>query len=139
MVPTSTTIVTAHPVGEQNYAIVSYKDSQLVVGAPYLRDTVTKRSQPTDLLLAALATDCTFACQRAAQELQIPLNNMNTTVEWQCVPEEAEAAGREIRVRMALWGPNADQAKQLIEAVKKVSCTYAILASGISIVFETTI
>ncbi len=138
MAPIVTT-VTAHPVGEQNYAIVTYKDSQLVVGAPYLRDTGTKRSQPTDLLLAALATDCTFACQRAAQRLSIPLHNMNTTVEWSNGVEEANLSGREIRVRMALWGPNAQQASALIEAVKSSSKTYEMLAAGVAIIFETTV
>ncbi|MCC6614251.1 MAG: OsmC family protein [Anaerolineae bacterium] len=138
MVPFATS-VTAHPVGEQNYAIVTYKDSQLVVGAPYLRDTGTKRSQPTDLLLAALATDCTFACQRAAQQLNIPLNNMNTTVEWLNAVEEASSNERNIRVRMALWGPNAQQAAELVEAIKRSSKTYEMLAAGVAIIFETTL
>jgi len=64
---------------------------------------------------------------------------MNTTVEWLHTVEEGHLNEREIRVRMALWGPNAQQASELVEAVKRSSNTYEMLAAGVAIIFETTI
>lgn len=114
--------VTARPIGQRHHAIVSYRDSHLIVGAPALRDTVAERTQPLDLLLASLATDCTFVCQDAAQREGITLYSMVVTAELANLKTEPE-----ILLRLALAGPDAAQTAPLVEAIKQGSKTYQML------------
>jgi hypothetical protein len=123
---TITPPVIARPFGARRQAIVSFGDTHMVIGSPRLTDTVTGLSQPSDLLLATLATDCTFACQDAAQALNIPLNSLTTSARWQT----SESGERSIIVRLGLNGLIPAQVEQLIARVKSE-------ASVIPIGFET--
>lgn len=123
--------VIAHPIGSQNCAIVTYRDNHLMVGSPQLRDTMTERSRPSDLLLAALVTDCTFACQESARELGVLLKSMRATAQW--VGTNSDLS---IRMRLALSGPDQQQAERLVNMIKTHSQTYIMLHVGVAIEFE---
>jgi hypothetical protein len=122
--------VIARPFGARRQAIVSFGDTHMVIGSALITDTVTGLTQPSDFLLASLATDCTFACQDAAEESQITLNSLTTTTRWKI------AEHREIIVRLGLSGPTADQFDQLIDCIKHRASMYKLLAQIIPITFE---
>lgn len=122
--------VIARPFGARRQAIVSFGDTHMVIGSALITDTVTGLTQPGDFLLASLATDCTFACQDAAEEYQIPLNSLTTTTRWKI------AENREIIVRLGLSGPTADQFERLIECIKCKASLYRLLVQIIPITFE---
>ena len=131
---TITPPVIARPFGARRQAIVSFGDTHLVIGSPRLTDTITGLSQPSDLLLATLATDCTFACQDAAQNLNIPLNSLTTTARW----HTTESGERRIVIRLGLNGLNDDQIAQLVNAVRAGASMVNLLANSVPIVFETS-
>jgi len=122
--------VIARPFGARRQAIVSFGDTHMVIGSSLITDTVTGLTQPSDFLLASLATDCTFACQDAAEEQQIMLNSLTTTTRWKI------AEHREIVVRIGLSGPTADQFDQLIDCMKHRASMYKLLVQIIPITFE---
>lgn len=126
-----TSSVIARPIGTQRQAIVSYGDTHIVVGSSSIRDTLSDHIRSTDLLLAALATDCTFVCQDEALRLKIPLNSLTTTVRWTYT---SETPG--IVVRFAWSGPNSTQARLLVESVEAKSQTYRLLARATPIQIE---
>ena len=102
----------------------------MVIGSASITDTITGLTQPSDFLLASLATDCTFACQDAAEEHNILLNSLTTTTRWKL------AEHREIVVRLGLSGPNADQFDQLIDCIKSRASMYKLLVQIVPISFE---
>ena len=122
--------VIARPFGARKQAIVSFGDTHMVIGSPLITDTVTGLSQPSDFLLATLATDCTFACQDAAEELNIPLNSLTTTTRWKI------AEHREVIIRLGLNGPTTSQINQLIDCVKERASMYKLLCQVMPIHFE---
>jgi hypothetical protein len=130
---TITPPVIARPFGARRQAIVSFGDTHMVIGSPRLTDTITGLSQPSDLLLATLATDCTFACQDAAQALNIPLNSLTTSARWQT----AESGERSIVVRLGLNGLSSAQIDQLITTVRTEAAMVKLLGVVIPIIFET--
>lgn len=130
---TITPPVIARPFGARRQAIVSFGDTHMVIGSPRLTDTSADLSQPSDLLLAALATDCTFACQDAAQKLNIPLSSQTTSVRWQ----PSDSGERTIIVRLGLNGLAVDQVERLIDTVKASAALVNLLGAAIPIRFET--
>jgi uncharacterized OsmC-like protein len=134
--PFATNSVIARPLGGHHHAIVSARDNHLIVGSPRLRDTLSERSRPLDLLLAALATDSTFACQDAAQRLAIPVYSLTTTVCWAFEAEAAAEPRHLVVIRLAVSGPDVDQGAQLVEAITTTCQTYKLLAQALPIEFE---
>lgn len=130
---TITPPVIARPFGARRQAIVSFGDTHMVIGSPRLTDTVTGLSQPSDLLLATLATDCTFACQDAAQALNIPLNSLTTSARW----HTAETGEKSIVVRLGLNGLPSSQVEQIIATVRTEASMVKLLGGAIQINFET--
>lgn len=132
--------VIARPFGARRQAIVSIGDTHMVIGSAMIHDTVSSLSQPDDLLLATLATDCTFACQDAAQSLAIPLTSLTTSLRWEHAPgDNHSSTPPSIVVRLALSGPDKDQAAQLVNLVQANGRMVRLLQSVISITFETII
>jgi uncharacterized OsmC-like protein len=130
---TITPPVIARPFGARRQAIVSFGDTHMVIGSPRLTDTVTGLSQPSDLLLATLATDCTFACQDAAQALNIPLNSLTTSARW----HTSDTGEKSIIVRLGLNGLPPSQIEQIIATVKTEATMVKMLGVAIQINFET--
>lgn len=123
--------VVARPFGAQRQAIVSFGDTHIVIGSPFIRDTISRSSDPTDLLLATLATDCTFTLQEAATQAGILLNSLTTTANW------VESENGAIRLRFALNGPSEAEVRQLLENLESSCQMYKLLARSIMITFET--
>lgn len=129
--------IIARPIGSQRQALVSYGDTHMVVGSPLIRDTVSRHAQPTDLLLAALATDCTFICQDEIQRRALPIHNATVSTRWNG-PANTPGSDPEIIIRLAISGTDKTQAEQLVQAIQQNSQTYRWLARAIAISFEIT-
>jgi uncharacterized OsmC-like protein len=127
--------VVVQPFGARQQAIVSFRDTHIIIGKPTIHDTVTELSPPSDLLLAALASDCSFSCQAAARQLNILLNHLTTTARW--IDTEAhEPEAPHVSIRMSLIGPDRQQSETLIEAIKQTCQTYRLLAPVMFIKLE---
>lgn len=127
-----TPAVIARPFGTRRQAIVSFGDTHMVIGSPMIRDTISGLSQPNDLLLATLVTDCTFACQDTAQALDIPLTSLITSAKW------SYENGQKIIINIGLNGLNHEQVDQLVEGIKIRANLYRLIAQVIPICFEST-
>ncbi len=104
----------------------------MVIGSPMIRDTISGLSQPNDLLLATLVTDCTFACQDAAQALDIPLTSLTTTAKWNY------DNGQAVILHLGLNGLTTEQVEQLIEGIKLRAQMYRLISQVLPISFKTT-
>src|SRR5207248_2034885 len=71
--------VTSHLSGLRGRAIVSVRGHHFVVDSPLSLGGPSEEANPIDLLLSALASHATFVCERAAQELDIPLHSVAIT------------------------------------------------------------
>jgi hypothetical protein len=112
--------IIVRPFGVQRQAIVSFGETHMIIGSPLIHDTISSANQPLDLLVATLATDCTFAGQEAARLLEIPLVNLTTSAQW----IEGDPAVEE--VRMAMKGPTQEQVDLIIKAVQANSVIYRL-------------
>lgn len=124
--------VIARPFGTRRQAIVSFGDTHMVIGSPMIRDTISGLSQPNDLLLATLVTDCTFACQDTAQALDIPMTSLTTTAKWNYETEQA------IIVHLSVNGLTSEQVERLIEGIQLRAQMYKLLSQVLSIRFKMT-
>ena len=113
------------PFGVHQQAIVMLGDMQFVVGSAMIRETKSQPSRPLELLLATLATDCTFTCQEGAVALGLPLNNFSALAQW-LDPKTAE-------IRFTITGSNEQQMRDLIRYIKENSTIYKLLAPGVTI------
>lgn len=123
--------VIARPFGTRRQAIVSFGDTHMVIGSPMIRDTISGLSQPNDLLLATLVTDCTFACQDTAQALDIPLTSLTTTAKWNY------DNGQAIIVHLGLNGLTNEQVEQLVEGIQLRAQMYRLISQVLPITFKT--
>ncbi len=122
--------VIARPFGTRRQAIVSFGDTHMVIGSPMIRDTISDLSQPSDLLLATLVTDCTFACQDTAQALEIPLTSLITTARWKLAEKQ------EIVLQLALNGLAEEEITKLVEGIKMRAQIYKLLSQVMPITIE---
>jgi uncharacterized OsmC-like protein len=118
------------PFGGQRQAVVSLGDTHFVVGSSTLRDTRTQPSRPVDLLLAALAVDCTFTCQDAAAALGHPLPYMTTSARW-IEPNTAE-------IQFTVSGLSDQQCHALLAFVEAHCQLYNLLANSMPIILRIT-
>lgn len=119
------------PFGVQRQAIVSFADTHVVIGSPMIRDTISESSRPHDLLLAALATDCTFSCQDGAKSLGLSVQNMSTSTSW------IESGAAEIR--FTIGGLTDAQCAAILTFVKDNCALYKLLASSLSITLHIVV
>ncbi|MDX2136795.1 MAG: OsmC family protein [Chloroflexota bacterium] len=135
--PSATQAIIARPFGQPHQAIVSYRDQHLIVGSGQLNGTMGDRTRPTDMLLAALATDCIFACQDAAMIADMSLYSMAVTAQWRAESADGQIdMSQGIRLRIAMSGPDAEQKTELTQAIMSRSATYRLLAQAIPVVIE---
>jgi len=104
----------------------------MVIGSPMIRDTISGLSQPNDLLLATLVTDCTFACQDTAQALDIPMTSLTTTAKWNY------ENGQAIIVHLSVNGLMSEQVERLIEGIQLRAQMYKLLSQVLPISFKMT-
>lgn len=125
--------VIVKPFGARQQAIVSLGDTHFVMGSSMIHDTVSQSSRPIDLLLATLATDCTFACQEAAPALGIPLHHLTTTAQW------VDGTHSHAEIRFGMNGPDTDQSNLMIAFVKNRCQTYKLLSPVLTITLKAVI
>src|SRR4051812_25882539 len=66
--------------GQRGRAIVTAKGHHFIVDSPLTLGGPNEEVNPVDLLLSALATHGVFVCERAAQELNLPLKSVSIAV-----------------------------------------------------------
>lgn len=133
--------VVVQPFGARQQAIVSFRDTHIIIGTPSIHDTITQLSPPSDLLLAALATDCTLSCQAAARHQNILIQHLTTTARWiNGESENTEAiVPPHITVRINLTGPDRQQTEDLLQSIKEKCQTYRLLAPVMFIKLEAVL
>ncbi len=113
------------PFGVKHQAIISLGDTHFVIGSSVVRDTKTLPSQPMDILLASLAAECTFSCQEAFKQLNIPLSSITTSAVW------LESGAAEIR--FAICDLEDQQSTAILSWLKSNCKMYNLLAPVLKI------
>lgn len=114
-------------------ALLTARGQHIVSDSPPTLGGPNEAANPVELLLAALAGCAVFVCERAAQELGIPLASAAATVAGDFDPrgvcgEPVDPRFQGFRVRLALQGPDAAQCEQLLQAFKTRCPVYATLS-----------
>jgi len=133
----STTLATASAScrlsNEPGRALLAIRGHHVVTDSPPTHGGPNEAANPVELLLSALAGCATFVCERAAQEMGIPLNSVSVTAAGDFDPrgvcgEPFDPRFQGFRVRLALDGPDAAQREMLLQAFKTRCPVYATLA-----------
>lgn len=108
---------------EPGRGLLTMRGQHVVTDSPPLLGGPNEAPNPVELLLAALAACGTFVCERAAQEMGIPLRSVSVTTAGDFDPrgvcgEAHDPRFQRIRVRLALEGPDAAQREQLMQAFR---------------------
>ncbi|MBC7810246.1 MAG: OsmC family protein [Burkholderiales bacterium] len=140
----ATTVVISRLIGLRGRAIVTAKGHHLVVDSPLSLGGPNEEVNPVDLLLSALATSNTFVCERAAQEIGIPIQKLSVIVMGDLDPrgtygEPVDPRIQAVRVRVLLAGPTAEQAEMLCRAIRARCPVYATLSRAVEIEIETVL
>lgn len=122
-------------------AIVTVRGVHLVSDSPPPLGGPNESANPVELLIAALATCGTFICEKAAQEMNIPLESVDVTASGDFDPrgvcgEPQDPRLQVFRIRLALKGPNPDQRDQLVNAFRTRCPVYTTLVRAASIDVE---
>jgi uncharacterized OsmC-like protein len=96
---------------------------------------------PIDLLLSALATCGTFVCEKAAQEMNLPLDLVTVTVAGDFDPrgvcgEPVDPRLQAVRIRLAMSGPTRTEAEALVAAFQSRCPVYTTLARATAMSVE---
>jgi putative redox protein len=114
-------------------AVVTVRGQHFVTDSPPTLGGPNECVNPVELLLAALAACGTFVCEKAAQEMRIPLKSVDVTASGDFDPrgvcgEPQDPRFQAFRVRLALEGPDAAQREKLVEAFKQRCPVYTTLS-----------
>jgi uncharacterized OsmC-like protein len=117
---------------EAGRALLTVRGQHLVTDSPPNLGGPNEAANPVELLLSALAACATFVCERAAQERDIPLRTVSVTVAGDFDPrgvcgESFDPRFQALRMRLALNGPDAEQAQWLVQALKTRCPVYTTL------------
>jgi uncharacterized OsmC-like protein len=137
----ATTSVTSRLSGQHGRAIVAVRGHHFVVDSPLSLGGPNEEVNPIDLLLSALAAHGTFVCERAAQEMNIPLHSVSITTVGDFDPrgvtgEPVDPSLQSLHVRLTLSGPTDDQGEALADAIRTRCPVYATLARCVPIQLE---
>jgi len=113
-------------------AIVSARGNHFVVDSVPPLDGPNEERNPLDLMLGALATCGTFIYEKAAMEMDIPLEDIITAVEGDFNPAgvktgEVNPRIQALRVQMTLTGATAEQAEDLADEFRTRCPIYTTL------------
>ena len=119
----ATATVSARLSNEAGRALLAARGQHFVTDSPPPLGGPNEAPNPAELLLSALASCGIFICERAAQELGIPLKSVSLTVAGDFDPrgmcgEPVDPRFQGFRVRLALEGPDAAQREALVKAFK---------------------
>jgi len=131
VVPLTTAAVTAN-LAEPMRAIVHARGNHFVVDSVPPLGSPSEEKNPLDLLLGALATCPMFVYEKAAAELDIPLERIQVTAEGDLAPQGVKDGSVDPRIRafrllVDLEGPSVEQADLLREQFKQRCPIYTTL------------
>jgi uncharacterized OsmC-like protein len=118
---------------EPGRALLTLRGQHLVTDSPPTLGGPNEAANPVELLLSALAGCAVFVCERAAQEMGIPLKGVNVTAAGDFDPrgvcgEPVDPRIQGFKVRLALEGPDAAQREMLLQAFKTRCPVYTTLS-----------
>lgn len=131
-------------IGLRGRAIVTAKAHHFVVDSPLSLGGPNEEVNPVDLLLSSLATSATFVCERAAQELNIPLQKAAVIVIGEFDPrgsygEPIDPRIQTLHLRLLVAGVSAEQAETLANAVKTRCPIYATLSRAVTVELDVAV
>jgi uncharacterized OsmC-like protein len=114
-------------------ALLACRGQHVVTDSPPALGGPNEAANPVELLLGALAACAAFVCERAAQELGIPLTAVVVTAAGDFDPrgvcgEAVDPRFQAFRLRLALEGPDALQREALLQAFRTRCPVYATLS-----------
>ena len=126
---------------EPGRALLSIRGQHVVTDSPPTLGGPNEAANPVELLLSALAGCATFVCERAAQEMGIPLNAVNVIVAGNFDPrgvcgEPVDPRFQSFKVRLTFDGPDASQRETLLQAFKTRCPVYTTLSRAAPIEIE---
>jgi putative redox protein len=139
--PLATASVTSRLSNLPGRALVTARGHHFVVDSPPPLGGPNEEINPIDLLLSALATCGTFVCEKAAQEMGLPLDRVTVTVAGDFDPrgvcgEPVDPRLQAVRIRLVLAGPTQMQAEALAAALQSRCPVYTTLARATPMTIE---
>lgn len=126
--------VTAQLSNQPGRAIVSARGNHFVIDSVPTLAGPNEERNPMDLMLGSLGTCGTFIFERAAQELDIPLSSVTTTVEADFDPSAgADPRIQAVRVNIEAGGIDDAQALALTEAFQSRCPIYTTVSRSTSV------
>lgn len=118
---------------EPGRALLAIRGQHVVTDSPPTLGGPNEAANPVEMLLGALAGCATFVCERAAQEMGIPLASVSVTVAGDFDPrgvcgEAVDPRFQAFRLRLGLEGPDAAQRELLLQAFKTRCPVYTTLS-----------
>lgn len=140
----ATASVVAQLSSQPGRALVTARANHLIVDSPPLLGGPNEALNPVDLLLAALASCSTFVYETAAQEMDVPLEQVVATVEADFDPrgvkgEPVDPRIQAFRVHLAVTGATQEQAEALADQWRQRCPIYTTLIRSAPIEIEITI
>ena len=111
--------------GVQDQAIVSLGDTHFVVGSSLARDIASQSSRAKEMLLAALATDCSFVCQDAIHSIGIIQKGL--TISARFLEQD------HVELRFVINNLNDEQCQTILTFIKTHCQLYQLLAPVLNI------
>ncbi len=118
---------------EPGRALLTMRAQHVVTDSPPTLGGPNEAPNPVEMLLGALAGCAAFVCERAAQEMGIPLTAVAVTAAGDFDPrgvcgEAVDPRFQSFKLKLALEGPDAAQRELLLQAFKTRCPVYATLA-----------
>jgi uncharacterized OsmC-like protein len=118
---------------ETGRALLTLRAQHVVTDSPPTLGGPNEAPNPVEMLLGALAGCATFVCERAAQEMGIPLTAVAVTAAGDFDPrgvcgENVDPRFQSFKLRLALEGPDAAQRELLLQAFKTRCPVYTTLS-----------
>lgn len=134
----ATATASARLSNEAGRALLTARGQHFVADSPPPLGGPNEAPNPAELLLGALASCGVFICERAAQEMGIPLEAVSVTVAGEFDPrgmcgEPVDPRFQAFRVRLALEGPDAAQREALVKAFQSRCPVYTTFSRAASV------
>lgn len=140
----ATAVASARLTNAPGRSIVTSRSHHLVIDSPPPLGGPNEELNPLDALLAALGTCAIFVCETAAREMGIALRDAAATVEADFDPrgvkgQDVNPKIQAFRVALALDGPTAPQADELVASFKRRCPVYTTLVASAPIDVQVTV
>lgn len=131
--PLATASASCRLSNEPGRALLAMRGQHVVTDSPPTLGGPNEAPNPVELLLGALAACAAFVCERAAQEMGLPLTAVSVTAAGDFDPrgvcgEAVDPRFQSFRLRLTLEGPDAAQRELLLQAFKTRCPIYTTLA-----------